>query len=172
MDCKKSHIYIYKMSQYFPTPQELSGRNIKIESDISKYEAKTNLKEAKNVDTANLESKLCLASSKTEVHKIDLDKLKTFPVDLSKLSKAVNNDIVNNTIYDKLIKKIFAVDTGVISSNRIISKTQFDSKRYWKKIKNFDKKISNTSGLVKKTDLNKQKSYRNWKQNMQCYCLN
>ena len=55
------------------------------------YATKTDLKNATGVDTSQLASKSDLASLKAEVDKIDVDKLKTVPVDLSKLSNVANN---------------------------------------------------------------------------------
>ena len=47
-----------------------------------------------HVDTSSFELKINLANLKTEVDKLDLDKLAPVPVDLSKLSVAVKNDVV------------------------------------------------------------------------------
>ena len=47
-----------------------------------------------------------LANLKTEVDKSDIDKLALVPVDLSKLSDVVKNDVVEKTVYDKLITKV------------------------------------------------------------------
>ena len=49
---------------------------------------------------------------KTEVDKTDVDKLKTVPVDLSKLSNVANNDVVKKTVYDKIVAKVNAIDTS------------------------------------------------------------
>ena len=46
-----------------------------------------------------------LASLKTEVDKLDIDKLVSFPVDLSKLSDVVKNDVVKKAVYGKLVAK-------------------------------------------------------------------
>ena len=53
---------------------------------MSNYATKADLKNATGVDTSKLAAKSDLASLKTEVDKIDVDKLKTVPIDLSKLS--------------------------------------------------------------------------------------
>ena len=53
-----------------------------------------------------------LASLKTEVDKLDLGKLAPVPVDLSKLSNVVKNDVVKKTVYDKLIGKVNNIDTS------------------------------------------------------------
>ena len=57
-----------------------------------------------------------LANLKTEIDKLDIYKLVPFPVDLSKLSDAVKNDIVKKTVYDKLVAKVNNIDTS--DSNR------------------------------------------------------
>ena len=61
---------------------------------MSNYATKADLKGATGVDTSNLAAKLDLARLKAEVDKIDIDELKTAPVDLSKLSNIVNNNVV------------------------------------------------------------------------------
>ena len=53
-----------------------------------------------------------LASLKTEVDKLDTNKLVTAPVDLSKLSHVVKN-VVKKTVYDKLFAKVYSIDTSV-----------------------------------------------------------
>ena len=58
-----------------------------------------------HVDVSSFASKTNLAGSKTEVDKIDVEKLKTLPVDLAKLSNLVKSDIVKKTEYDKLVTK-------------------------------------------------------------------
>ena len=47
-----------------------------------------------------------LASLKTEVDKLNVDKLVSIPVDLSKLSDLVKNDIVKKDVYNKLVANI------------------------------------------------------------------
>ena len=81
------------MSQYFP-PYRSSRGDIKRELDLSNYATKTDLKNTTHVDVSSFVSKTNLASLKTEVDKIDADKLKTVPVDLAKLSNVVKNDVV------------------------------------------------------------------------------
>ena len=87
------------MSQYLP-PYRGSGRNIKVELDLSSYATKADLKNVTHVDVSSFASKTNLASLKTEVDKIDVHKLKTVPVDLAKLSNVVKNDVVKKTKYD------------------------------------------------------------------------
>ena len=53
-----------------------------------------------------------LASLKTEVDKLDIDKLVPVPVDLSKRGDVVQNDVVKKTVYDKLVAKVNSIDTS------------------------------------------------------------
>ena len=61
---------------------------------MSNYATKTDLKNATRIDTPNFALKSNLASLKAEVDKLDIDKLIPVPVDLSKLSDVVKNDVV------------------------------------------------------------------------------
>ena len=82
------------MSQYFPKPFRSFGRNLNVEVDLSKYAAKTDLKNVTRVDTSIFALKTNFTSLKTEVDQLDIDKSVPVPVDLSKLSDAVKNDVL------------------------------------------------------------------------------
>ena len=82
------------MSEYFPTPYENFDGDISVKLDLYNYATKTDLTEAAEVDMPNLATSL-----KAEVDKVDVDKLKTVPVNLSK-----QNDVVKNI--DFVIKKL------------------------------------------------------------------
>ena len=77
------------MSQYFPKPFKSFGRNINVKVDLSNYATKTDLKNVTHLDTSSFALKTNLASLKTKVDKLDIDKLALVPVDLSKLSVVV-----------------------------------------------------------------------------------
>ena len=81
------------MNQYF-APYRSFGKNISVKVDLSNYAKKSHLKNVTHVDISSFALKSNLASLKTKVDKIDVDKIKTVPVDLSKLSNVVNNDVV------------------------------------------------------------------------------
>ena len=53
-----------------------------------------------------------MANLKTEVDKLDIDKLVPVPADLSKLSNVVKNDIVKKTVYNKLVTKANNIDAS------------------------------------------------------------
>ena len=159
------------MSTYYP-PYKSSSQNIKVELDLTNYATKTDLENITHVHVSSYASKNNLAALKTEVDKIDVDKLKTAPTDLAKLSNAVKNDVVKKTDYntkvtsienqiagitkntiDNLadIKKIKAVDT-----NSFVLKTKLasDVTTLENKIDTVDKKIPDISVLATKTSLN------------------
>ena len=93
------------MTQFFP-PYSSSKSNIKVELDLSSYATKTDLKNVTHADVSSFASKANLASLKTEADKIDVDKLKTVPIDLAKLSNVVKNDVVKKTDYNDLVNKV------------------------------------------------------------------
>ena len=82
------------MGQYFPKPQEPFGGDINVKVDLSSYATKTDLENVTHVDTSTFTLKTNLASLKTKVDKLDIDKLMTVPVDLRKLSNVVESDVV------------------------------------------------------------------------------
>ena len=82
------------MSQYFPKPFGSAGGNINVKVDLSNYATKTDLKNVTHVDASSFALKTNLASLKTEVGKLDIGKLATVPVDLSKLSDLAKNEVV------------------------------------------------------------------------------
>ena len=82
------------MSQYFAKPYEPFGGNINVKVDLSNYATKADIKNISHVDTSSFALKTNLANLKTEVDKLDIDKLVPVPVDLSKLSDVVKNDVV------------------------------------------------------------------------------
>ena len=101
----------YKMS-YYP-PYKSSSSNVKVKLDLTNYATKTDLKNITHVDVSSFASKTNLAALKTEVDKIDTDKLKTAPVDLAKLTNAVKNDLVKKTVYNTKVTSIEAQIAGL-----------------------------------------------------------
>ena len=66
----------------------------------------------------------------------------TVPVDLSKLSNVVKNEVVKKTVYDKLVTKVNNIDTS-----GFLLKTKYDADKL-----KLEKKIPDTSNFVKKSD--------------------
>ena len=110
------------MSQYFPKRYETFGRDINVRVNLSNYATKTDIKNISHVDTSSFALKSNLASLKTEVDKLDIDKLVPVPVDLSKLSDVVKSDVVKKDVYNKLVTKIYSIDTS-----GFVLKTKYDT---------------------------------------------
>ena len=153
---------------YYP-PYRSSRNNIKVELDLSNYATKDDVKNITHVDVSSYATKTKLASLKTEVDKIDTDKLKTVPGDLAKLSNVVKNDVVKKTDYNVKVTSIEGQIAGVtkntvdnladikklkaIDTNNFVLKTRFsaDINSLDDKIDGIEKKIPNISGLATKT---------------------
>ena len=130
------------MSQYFPKPHEPFGGDINVKVDLSNYATKADIKNISHIDTSSFALKTNLANLKTEVDKLDIDKLVPVPVDLSKLNDVVKNDVVKKDIYDKLVAKVNSIDTS-----RFVLKTKYDTDK-----SELENEIPDTSGLVKKNN--------------------
>ena len=100
------------MTTYYP-PYKRFSNNVKVELDLTNYATKTDLKKITHVDVSNYASKTNLAALKTEVDKRDVDKLKTTPTDLAKLSNVVKNDVVKKTDYNTKVTSIEAQIAGL-----------------------------------------------------------
>ena len=137
------------MSQYFP-PYNDSSRNIKLELDLSNYATKKDINHITHVDVSGFASKTNLAALKSEVDKIDTDKLKTVPADLAKLSNVVKNDVVKRTTYNTLKNKVDTIDTL-----KFVSRTKFttDTNALDDIIDKVKKKIPDISGLATKSSV-------------------
>ena len=130
------------MSQYFPKPYEPFGGDINVTVDFSNYATKHDIKKITHVDTSSFALKTNLANLKIEVDKLDVDKLTTVPVEFSKLSNVVKNDVVKKTVYDKLVAKVDNIDN-------LVKKTDYNTK-----VSEIKYKIPDSSSFVKKTDYN------------------
>ena len=131
------------MSQYFPLPFRSFRENINVKVDISNYATKTDIKNIPHIDTSSFALKTSLASLKTEVDKLDIDKLAQVSVDLSKLSGVVKNDVVKKAVYDKLVAKVNNIDTS-----DFVLKTKYNTDKT-----ELEKKIPDVTDFVKKTKL-------------------
>ena len=110
---------------------------------MANYATKTDLKNITHVDVSSFASKTNLAALKTEVHKIDADKLKTTPVDLAKLTHAIENDVIKKTDYNTKVTSIEAQIAGLtkntvdnladitklkaIDTNSFVTRTKFSA---------------------------------------------
>ena len=129
------------MSYYLP--YKSSSNNVKVELDLTSYATKTDFKNITHVDVSSFASKTNLAALKTEVDKIDTDKLKTAPTDLAKLTNTIENDVVKKTDYNTKVTSIEAQIAGLtkntvynladitkfkaIDTNSFVSRTKFSA---------------------------------------------
>ena len=148
-----------------------SSNNVKVELDLTNYATKTDLKNITHVDMSSFAGKTNLAALKTEVDKIDIDKLKTAPTDLAKLSNVVKNDVVKKTDYNAKVTSIEGQIAGITKNTRdnladirklkavdtsnFVTRTKFsaDTNALDDKIDGVDKKTPDLSGLATKTSL-------------------
>ena len=100
------------MSTYYP-PYKRSSQNIKVELDLSNYATKKDINDITHVDVSGFASKTNLAALKSEIDKIDTDKLKTTLADLAKLSNVVKNDVVKKTEYNTKVTSTESQIAGV-----------------------------------------------------------
>ena len=110
------------MSDYFRRRYKRFDGDISVKADLSNYAIKTDLKTVSHVDVSSFALKSNLASLKTEVDKIDADKLKTVLVDVAKLSNVVKNDVIKKTEFDKLVAKVNGID-----NTNFVSRTKYEN---------------------------------------------
>ena len=132
-----------KMSQYLTKPFRSFVGNVNVKVDISNYAIKTDLKNITHIDTSNFTLKTNLASLKTKVDKLEIDKLAPVPVDLSKLSGVVKKDVVKKAVYDKLAGKV-----NNITTSAFVLKTKYQKDKIA-----LEKKIPDVTDFVKKAKL-------------------
>ena len=127
------------MNAYYP-PYKSSSNNIKVELDLTNYATKTDLKNITHTDVSSFASKTNLAILKTKVDKIDVDKSKTVPDDLAKLSNVVKNEVVKKTDF---------------SADSYVTRTKFstDTNALDDKIDKVNKKIPDVSNLATKSSV-------------------
>ena len=117
------------MSKYLTKPKSL-GANVKVELDWSNYTTKAELKNATvgdtwdfdkkdwanlkpNIDKSDIDTLKNVQNNssnlKSKVDKLDIDKLVPVPVDLSKLSDLVKNDVPKEDVHNPKIKEYWKI---------------------------------------------------------------
>ena len=130
------------MSQYFSKPYEAFSGDINVKVDLSNYEKKADIKNISHVDTSSFALKTNLANLKTKIDKLDIDKLVPVPVDLTKLSEVVKNDVIKKIDYNA---KVTEIENKIPDRSNLATKTALTA---------VENKMPDTSGLIKKTDYN------------------
>ena len=150
------------MNQYFPKSFRSFRGNINVKVDLSNYATKADLKNVTLVDASSFALKTNLASLKTESDTLDIGKLAPVPIDLSKLSDVVKNDVAKKVAYDKLAAKVNNIDTSDFILKTIyqidkveLEKTMPDMSDFVKKTKliELEDNIPDVSSLATKTAL-------------------
>ena len=136
------------MSQYFPMPFKSFGGNISVKVDLLNYATKTDLKNITHIDIWSFALKANLASLKTEVDQLGIEKLAPVPIDLSKLSDVVKNDAVKKALYEKLTAKVNNIDTS-----DFVIKTKYQTEKT-----ELERKTPDVTDFVKKTKLTELKN--------------
>ena len=148
---------------YYP-PYRNSSNNIKVKLDLVNYATKTDLKNITHADVSTFASKTNLGSLKTEVDKIDTDKLKTVPADLAKLSNVVKNDVFKKTDYNTKITSIEAQITRLTknttdNSNDVTKLKAVDTNNFVLKTK-FSADINTLDGKIIGMEKKKKTRYK------------
>ena len=118
------------MNQHFPKPYEPFSGDINVKVDFNYVKISCLVMQQKQLSNQ--------ASSKTDVDKLDIDKLVPVPADLWNLSDAVKNDVVKKLVYDKLVAKV-----NSINSSAFVLKTKYDAAKT-----ELEEKIPDASGNV------------------------
>ena len=105
---------LYKMN-YYPELDRHNRNKIRVEWNISNNATKSVLKVAALAATSELND---LASTKSDVDKLEANKLQTVPTDLNVLNDVVDNDVLKKTRYDTLVKKVNTI--GAIDTSELV----------------------------------------------------
>ena len=129
------------MSQYFPKPYEAFTRVINVKVDLSNYATKSDIKNISHVYASSF-ALTNLTNLKPGVDKLDIDKLKPLPDNVSKLSNVVTNEVDKKTDYNFKISDIEGKIRDIIN---LAAKTELTA---------VENKIPDINSFVKKTDYN------------------
>ena len=91
-------------------------------------------KNATGYDTFEFAKKTNVAGLKSDIDILDIDELKTNPLDLSNLSNVVNNEVVKKTVYNDFVENVNAIQTT--DASNFMTKSDFALKSV-KMIENF-----------------------------------
>ena len=149
---------------YYPEPDGHIRDKVKIVLDLSNYATKKELDHAIGVDTSDLAAKIDFIALKSEVDKLDINKLVNFPtslnnlktkvydldvaklksisLDLQKLSDAVDNEVIKNTKFNTLKTKGNNLEKKIPDATTLIhiNQNNTDKQNLEKKIRDLDNK--------------------------------
>ena len=132
------------MSEHFPEPRSSGGR-VKVQLGLSNYATKADLKTATGVDTSKIAKRVDLSNLKSNVDKLDIDKLKNVPTNLSNLKSKV----------DKLdVDKLLPVPVNLSKLSNVVKNDVVKKDVYNAKIKHIEDKISDITNLATNASFN------------------
>ena len=138
------------MRSYFPKPKSIK-ENVKVELDLSNYATKADLKNATGVDTSDFAKKTDSANLKSDVNKLDIDKLKNVPTNVISLKSKE----------DKLdVGKLVSVPINLRKLSDVVKNDVVKKDEYNAKIKNIEDKIADIANLAANTTLNVKINYK------------
>ena len=138
------------MRSYFPKPKSIK-ENVKVELDLSNYATKADLKNATGVDTSGFAKKTDSANLKSDVNKLDIDKLKNVPTNVISLKSKE----------DKLdVGKLVSVPINLRKLSDVVKNDVVKKDEYNAKIKNIEDKIADIANLAANTTLNVKINYK------------
>ena len=151
-------------SQSFPPYRGTSGESAKMQLDLTNYATKDGVKNITHVDVSIFASKTNLAALKSEVDKLDTDKLKAVPDDLAELTNVIDNDVVKKTEFYKLKTDVSAINLNDYASKSSVTTLirDLDDKIIVVKkdvtdldntIDSVEKKIPDVSGITTKSSI-------------------
>ena len=136
------------MSEYFPKSKSL-GERVKFKLDLSNYATKADLENSTGVDASKFAKKVDLASLKSEVDKLYIDKLEKVPTASNSLKSKV----------DKLtVDKLMHVPVDLIKLSDIVQNDVVKKHIYNAKFKDIEDKIPDITNLATNTTLNEVKN--------------
>ena len=133
------------MIKYQKKKNPKSLEKVKVELNLSNYPTKTDLKNATRIDTASIAKKVHLTNSKFNVDKLDIDKLKNVPTDLSNLKSKV----------DKLdVDKLLTITVNLCKLSDAVENIVAKKDIYNTKVKNIEDKTPEITNVATETILN------------------
>ena len=132
------------MSEYFLELKSLGGK-VKVKLSLSNYATKTDLKNARGIDTSPFAKKVDLANLKSNVDKLDIDKVKNVSTNLSNLKSEVDKSDVH---------KLVPVPVDLSKLSNVVKNYVVEKYTYNAKVKNIEDKIPDITNLATKTTLN------------------
>ena len=127
---------------YYPKPVSHIRDKVKVVLDLSNYATKKELEYTTGIDASNLTAKKDFIALKTEVDKLDINKLTNVPTSLNNLKTKVDDlDVGKLTNCPCRLEKL-----SDVVDNAIVKNTKFNTMKI--KVNNLEKKIPDATTLI------------------------